>query len=219
MRKPFPVLLALLLIALSVAAAAFGMADIYRREAAMLIEANLAAVGEEPTDWRWAQAQRYLWVAVRLAPLDTHVLSDLGQLYELRGNEAPAPEANADFERALAYYRQALALCPASPDAWADVALLKVNQHDIDAEFALALQQALDLGPWQTRVQASIAGGGLAVWDKLPATLQTRIEDTVARGLANGSRLMRVVARRFELFHASEAGTARIPDPKRTPER
>ena len=219
MRKPLPVLLAALLVALSVAAAAFGMADIYRSEAATLTgEGNWTEEGEGPPAWAWEQAQRYLWLASRLAPFDAQILSDLGQLYELRGGDAPTPEASAELERALGYYRQALALRPAWPDAWADVALLKVTQEDIDAEFALALERALALGPWQASVQASIAGGGLAVWDQLPATLQTDVEHTVARGLANGSRLMLAVARRYDLLVAPEAHPAHAPASRRPPE-
>ena len=75
----------MLLLALSVAAAALGMADIYRREAAMLIGEWYTSQGEkEAQDWTWEQAQRYLWLANRLAPFDPQILSDLGQLYELR---------------------------------------------------------------------------------------------------------------------------------------
>ena len=62
------------------------------------------------------------------------------------------------------------------------------------------MQRARTLGPWQPSVQASIAGGGLIVWDQLPATLQTRVEQTIARGLLNDSRLMIAVARRFDLI-------------------
>ena len=94
MGKPLTVLLVILLLALAVAATAFGMADIYRREAVMLIDAVWTADGEGATDWRWEQAQRYLWLANRLAPFDPRILSDLGQLYELRHGEAPGPEEN-----------------------------------------------------------------------------------------------------------------------------
>ena len=191
------------LLALSVAAAALGMADIYRREAGMLIGEWYTSQGEkEAQDWTWEQTQRYLWLANRLAPFDPQILSDLGQLYELRAGEAPEPEASAYFEQALGYYRQSLALRPAWPDAWENIALIKVTLDNIDAEFAFALQRALTLGPWQTRVQASIAGGALAVWDKLPEKLQTDVEHSIARGLSSDSRLMLAVAKRFDLLRA-----------------
>jgi tetratricopeptide (TPR) repeat protein len=212
MSKALPVLLATLLVVLSTVAAAFGMADIYRREAATLMGEWYSFQGEaEIPAWAWEQAQRYLWLANRLAPFDPQILSDLGQLYELRHGEAPGPEASADLERALGYYRQALALRPAWPDAWTDVALLKVTQENIDAEFAFALQRAFALGPWETRVQASLAGGGLRVWGKLPMTLQTGVERSVARGLLSDSRLMRAVARRFDLLVATGTHAARAP--------
>ena len=205
MPKPLSLLLALLLIALSAVAAAFGVAGIYRNEAASLIQQWDWPEDEPgPTAGAWEQVQRYLWLANRLAPLDAQILDDLGELYELRADEAPDSEdgSDADRERALGLYRQALALRPAWPYTWADVALLKLTQKHIDAEFALALQRALELGPWQSPVQASIASGGLAVWDKLPEWLQTDVEQAVARGLSSGSRFMPGVARRYGLIAA-----------------
>jgi hypothetical protein len=219
MSKPLPVLLAMSLLALSVVAVALGMADIYRREASMLVGEWFTSQDDKETqDWTWEQAHRYLWLANRLVPFDPQILSDMGQLYELRDGESPRPEASADLERALGYYRQALVLHPTWPDAWANVALLKVTQQDIDAEFAFVLQRALALGPWETRVQASIAGGGLLVWGKLPATLQTDVERSVARGLSNHSRLMLAVAKRFDLLQAGETVPAQAPTARNTPE-
>ena len=233
MRKPFTLLPAFLLLALSVAATALGLADIYRSEAATLVEAWDWPEEEGPPAWAWEQVERYLWLASRLAPFDAQIKSDLGQLYESRvadaqvegdpgqlyeqqsgeatlpaarlpetklpeatapepkvpiatalkaktlkaktpvatapeatsleatspvatapeatAPEIPPPEASTDLDTALGFYRQALALRPAWPQAWADVALLKITQEHIDAEFALALQRALTLGPWQSR--------------------------------------------------------------------
>ena len=201
MSKSLSIFLASLLLALSVVAAAFGMAEIYRGEAAILSGEIDGSEGEEgPPAWAWEQVQRYLWLANRLAPFDAQVLGDLGELYEHRIDEVPAPGTSADHERALGYYRQALALRPAWPYAWVDIAALKITQQRLDAEYSHAMQRALSLGPWQTSVQASIAGGGLIVWDQLPATLQIRVEQTIARGLSNDSRLMLAVARRFDLI-------------------
>ena len=218
MPKALAIMLALLLLALSIAAAAFGAASIYRREAVTVIEKWVWPEDEPgPPAWAWEQVHRYLWLANRLAPFDAQIKSDLGQLYEsrvvdaqvkgdqgqldeLHSGEASASEASTDLDTALGFYRQSLALRPAWPQAWADVALLKITQEHIDAEFALALQRALTLGPRESSIQAGIAGGGLTVWDQLPAQLQTDIEHAVQRGLSNGSRLMPLVARRFDLF-------------------
>ena len=201
MSKAFPILIASLLLALSVVAAAFGIANIYRNEAATLRGEWDGSEGEEgPPAWAWEQAQRYLWLASRLAPFDAQILGDQGQLYEHRAGTTLASGASTDYERALEYYRQALTLRPAWPYAWVDITGLKIAQQRLDAEYSHAVQQALTLGPWQTSVQASIAFGGLIVWDKLPATLQTSVEQTIARGLLNDSRLMMTVARRFDLI-------------------
>ncbi len=89
MRKALPILLAFLLLALSVVAAAFGMADIYRGEAATLIgEWDGFADEEGPPAWAWEQVHRYLWLASHLAPFDAQIQGDLGQLYERRVGEA-----------------------------------------------------------------------------------------------------------------------------------
>jgi hypothetical protein len=219
MSKPLTLLLASLLIALTMVAAAFGMADIYRREAALLIDEWDWSGGEEGSQvWAWEQMQRYLWLANRLAPFDSQVLAELGQLYELRVSDAQTSDTNADLERALGYYRHSLALRPAWPYAWTDVALLKVTQERIDGELGHAMERALTLGPWQTSVQASIASGGLTVWDQLPAGLQTQVEATIARGLSSGSRLMLAVAGRFKLLEADKDNPARAPSSQPAPE-
>ena len=237
MPNPLAILPALLLIALSVAAAAFGAASIYRSEAVTVIE-KWGWPEDEPVPpaWAWEQVHRYLWLANRLAPFDAQIKSDLGQLYEsrvvdawvkggqgqldeLRSGEASAPEASTDLDTSLGFYRQALTLRPAWPQAWADVALLKITQENIDAEFAQALQHALTLGPWEPSVQAGIAGGGLTVWDQLPAQLQTDIEHAIQRGLSNGSRLMPLVARRFDLFETSETKPAQATSSNPPPAR
>jgi polysaccharide biosynthesis protein VpsP len=211
MSKPLAIFAVFLLFALSLAAAAFGLADVYRNEVDTLIEEWDWPEDEGPPPWTWEQLQRYLWLANRLSPFDAQILSDLGQLYELRNGETPGQESSADLDVALGYYRQALALRPAWPYAWSDVALLKIRQQHLDTEFALAMERALTLGPWQAVVQASIAGGGLSVWDQLPASLQTGIEHSVARGLSNHSPLMLAVAKRFDLFAAPGAHPARAP--------
>ena len=201
MRKPLAILSAAFLVVLSAVAAAVGMANIYRSEADSLAGEWFWTEDEEgPPAWAWEQVHRYLWLANCLAPFDPQILDDLGQLYEFRAGEAWAKESNADLDRALEYYRQSLALRPSWPYTWANIVGLKISQEHIDAEFGYAIQRALVLGPWQTSVQAGIAGGGLAVWDKLPATLQMDVEHTVARGLAHDSRLMHAVARRFGLL-------------------
>ena len=203
MRKALPILLASLLLVLSLVAAAAGMADIYRREAVNLIgEWDVYEDEEGPPAWAWEQVQRYLWLASHLAPFDAQIPANMVQLHKRRVEGASAPESSLDLERALGYYRQALALRPAWPYTWVDIAQLKITRQRIDAEFALAMQRALTLGPWQKAVQASIASGGLTVWDQLPATLQTELEDTIARGLSSNSRPMMAVARRFDLLTA-----------------
>ena len=131
MPNPLAILPALLLIALSVAAAAFGAASIYRSEAVTVIEKWYWPEDEPgPPAWAWEQVHRYLWLANRLSPFDAQIKSDLGQLYEsrvvdaqvkgdqgqldeLRSGQDSLPEASTDLNIALEFYRQSLNLRPA----------------------------------------------------------------------------------------------------------
>ena len=114
-----------------------------------------------------------------------------------RAGEAPATHGpiatagspgDACYRNALHHYRKALALRPAAAAAWTDIALLKVSRQDVDAEFAYAFRHALALGHWESAVQASLAGGGLIVWDQLPPDMQLAVEDAVVRGWSRGIR-------------------------------
>lgn len=210
MRGSVALVSALCLLLLSAAAGSLGLAEIYRRDAVLIGDAwDPTEAGGAPAS-SWRQVQRFLLLAGRLAPFDAQIQRDLGELYEARmvapgdpttdGPIATAgSEIDADYRHALDHYRRAVALRPAAALGWTDIALLKVSRRDIDAEFAQAFRHALALGRWESVVQASLAGGGLSVWQQLPADLQLAVEDAVARGVARNSRLMRLVARRFAL--------------------
>jgi len=209
MRRSVALVSAFALLLLSAAAGSLGLAEIYRRDAMLIIDAwDPTGAGGAP-DPAWRRVERFLLLAGRLA-----------ELYEAR-SVAPADPAttagpivtagspvDARYRSALAHYRRAVALRPAAATGWTDIALLKVSRQDIDAEFAQAFRHALALGRWESVVQASLAGGGLSVWRQLPADLQLAVEDAVLRGIARNSRLMRLVVRRFAL---AETGDTAAP--------
>jgi hypothetical protein len=220
MRRSVALVSAFALLLLSAAAGSLGLAEIYRRDAMLIIDAwDPTGAGGAP-DPAWRRVERFLLLAGRLAPFDAQIQRDLGELYEAR-SVAPADPAttagpivtagspvDARYRSALAHYRRAVALRPAAATGWTDIALLKVSRQDIDAEFAQAFRHALALGRWESVVQASLAGGGLSVWRQLPADLQLAVEDAVLRGIARNSRLMRLVVRRFAL---AETGDTAAP--------
>lgn len=110
------------------------------------------------------------------------------------------PGAKANLDRARDYYRAAVALRPAWPYVWANIALLKLKQDRIDAEFALAMERVATLGPWETHLQSGIAAAGVYAWDRLPAGLQALATGALQRGVAGGSAQMLALARAHGLI-------------------
>ncbi len=214
MSRVTALLLAFLLLGLSAVATALALADLYRGEGAGFVdEWSMNEEQATPPPWAWEQAHRYLWLANRLAPLDPDIRNDLGRLFELRvtQEQADAPLGKADLERALSYYRQSIALRPAWPYVWTNIMMLKPKQNRLDAEFSLAMQRTAQLGPGEEILQVAIAGGGLSLWERLPADLQSLVEHTVARGLLEDTWAMWSVADEHGLIPVEEAAQALIP--------
>jgi len=72
---------------------------------------------------------------------------------------------------------------PASPFAWANVALVKFRLGALDAEFGAAVENAARLGPWEPGVQRTLADIGFAGWGELPVPARSAITGAIERGL------------------------------------
>ena len=64
---------------------------------------------------------------------------------------------------------------PTSPYSWANLAWTKFHLKQIDAEFYLALDSAIRLGPWEPEVQFVVVDLGFALWQQLPAEMRPKI--------------------------------------------
>jgi tetratricopeptide (TPR) repeat protein len=197
---------AITLIALSIVALTQAISNTYYIEGTNILEGwAMAEKLKAPPDWSWEQAHRFLWLANRLNPLDPDVLNDLGRLHELKVTEeiAHEPDSVMHLNRAAEYYRRSLERRPAFPYIWINLALLKIKQEQLDQEFALALKRAEALGPWEWNVQVGIAGGGMAVFDQLPAELQSLVKTTIDRGLQSETRAIIAIAETYGLIAPS----------------
>jgi hypothetical protein len=80
------------------------------------------------------------------------------------------------------YYRQSLAVRPAWPLSWANLALVKSDLLEFDAEMDIALANATSFGPWEP--------GVLLIVTRIATThsqyLSTEIRSTVAANVARG---------------------------------
>ena len=91
--------------------------------------------------------QRRLEQAIRLDGGNPAHREYLARLYESRGAHRQALENS----------RASTILRPGSPNAWADIARLKLPLGELDNELDNAIKNAARLGPWEPDVQLAIA--------------------------------------------------------------
>jgi hypothetical protein len=174
---------ALLLAALH-AAAVRGLADLaYFPTRGMLDAWSRKSVA--PTPAQWVAARDALAEAQRLEPDNPLFVEEIGRLYEKRVAAADPAQVvvRSYLERALAEFRRAARMRPASPFAWTNVALVKFRLNALDAEFRAAIENAARLGPWEPGVQRSLADIGFAGWRELSPPVRTVIAGAIERAL------------------------------------
>lgn len=186
---------ALLVVAMH-AAALRGLADVaYFPARGILADWSPQAVA--PTTESWVIARGALAQARRLEPDNPLYVEETGRLYEKRVAvvEASQPVARSFLQRALAEFRLAARMRPASPFAWTNVALVKFRLGEIDTEFRAAVANAARLGPWEPGVQRTLADIGFAGWNALPAQVRAVIAATIERGLVTQPKNIERLAR------------------------
>lgn len=145
-----------------------GIAD-YQTEA--FLEA-WEATANEPDAHAWNIAHAAAQRAMDLYPVaDGERLDRLGRIYSWKQFRQPfaAPTAQASRQAALDAYRASVNARPTWPDSWARLAHAKLYLQQFDDEFANALTQAFELGPWRVAVNRELAQVGLISWPKLTA--------------------------------------------------
>lgn len=116
-----------------------------------------------------------------LDPRNPRLLEDAANFHAARvaGRLSWEPGAREVRLRSLALFRQVLERTPTSGNAWASLALLKVQLDQTDQEFAHSLQQALRCSPWDPKVQLLAIQVGLAGWQALPDPLRENLKQTI----------------------------------------
>jgi hypothetical protein len=85
--------------------------------------------------------------------------------------------------RAKGYYRESLIVRPGWPITWANLALVKADQLEFDAEMDLALTNAMSLGPWEPGVLVMMANMATTRGQFLTSDMRAMLGANVARGL------------------------------------
>jgi len=172
-----------------------GLADLRYFEARSL----LTRPGQEarlPERAELDEAQASLGEALALEPANPLFVEQLARVHEMRalqlGREDPA--RRAELRAALAQFRRAALMRPASPYAWAAIAAAKLRLDEADFEFYGALQRAERYGRWEPAIQLELADIGLAAWPLLAQPAKLITLDAIARALPAQDKDIRRIA-------------------------
>jgi hypothetical protein len=161
-----------------------GLADMadYPARRAM---AQWAGDKHAPGEAEWQAAHAALERAAALAPANPLYVEEIGRLLELRatGMDRADPAARTLLQQSRAQFRQAVAMRPGSPYAWASLALVKFRLNEMDYEFYGALERAGRFGPWEPAVQITLADIGLAGWMLLALPGKQQVLGALERGM------------------------------------
>jgi len=196
MRVAFVLGAAAMLLLAMYAATLRGLAEVSYFPARSTL-ADWSRQGVAPTPERWVAARGALAQARRLEPDNPLYVEETGRLYEKRVAviDAAQPVARSFLQRALAEFRLAVRMRPASPFTWTNIALVKFRLGEIDTEFRAAVANAARLGPWEPGVQHRLADIGFAGWNTMPAQVRAVIAATIERGLVTQPKNIERLAR------------------------
>jgi len=186
----------LLIIAIKISGS-WGLADVEYQKARAFVERwenDFESFREED----WNKVVSYAKAAVDKDPDNPDVLSLMGSVYEWNTFRPENQRQNNQQRRlALEYYRKAVELRPQWPHTWNGIALLKFRMDEFDQEFHSALKNAMELGPWEPRVQEIIAEVGLSAWEELDFAMRERIVQNIDRGITMQPILMLNILKKY----------------------
>jgi len=173
-------LLAVLII-LGISAWKQGLAYVYHYQAETTYQ-QWVQQGAKPELPAWQALEDKLSSAIALEASNATYINDLGRLYAFRALKMEADPAIRVqlYGKAMVFFRQAIALRPAWPHAWANLLLTRARLIDmghgeLDAEFYHALDRALVLGYNETTVQPIMLKVGFFYWDRLPDAYHAKL--------------------------------------------
>lgn len=132
-----------------------------------------------------ARANEHLERALQRFPAHPDYLDLAGYLKELQANQpgVVGDERSTLLESAAGDYRGALAARPRWPYGWANLLSVKDKLGEVDSEFNRALEKAVELGPWEPRVQLQVIRSGIKQWPLLNEDQRALVRANLADAL------------------------------------
>lgn len=170
-----------LLIWLIYLATSWGLADLLTRPAYYYIPRWEKHGLKSATLWQSVHTQ--LNFASYLDPHHPNLLEIISKVHYLHHFAVNTTVPLSSLQKALDYNFKAVQQRPVSAYTWANIALLKSQLKQYDAQFETALKQAIVLGRWETMVQRLVAEIGLVTWYQLPKSTRWLVLATIERGM------------------------------------
>jgi cytochrome c-type biogenesis protein CcmH/NrfG len=168
----------------------WGIADVKKQKVNASIRLWQNDIDSYSTD-NWKIVHWNAKQALNKDPDNPDLLLLMGNAYEWNSFQSDNQSQNEKNSKlALEHYRKAAALRPQWPYTWSSIALLKFKMTEFDQEFQSALSNAMELGPWEPRVQITIAEVGLSAWGKLEYAQRLAIIENIRRGVTVQAQVM-----------------------------
>ena len=121
--------------------------------------------------------------ALAKQPRKAEYMERLGSIYDwyVMSGRRDKPEYEEALSQSLNYFRAATQARPFWPESWFNLALAKARQRQLDEEFDRAFLRALELGPWEERLQLRAAGLGLLLYDWVSPIVKQAAQDNWQR--------------------------------------
>ena len=177
---------AVLLVAASIMAARWGMANAVTTDVLSMQaewQNRFVQSGQLPTGHERQVVYAALNAARSLDPRNPDLMEQAGVLWatpvavtdaEPVGELSVAIKMQAQQE-AINAFSAAVVARPVSAYAWVNLALSKYQAGQVDALLYRALENAARLGPWEPDVQLAVTDLGFALWDEMPQALQPAV--------------------------------------------
>ena len=196
-----------LLIALCVFCARWGFADIVvvdalSTQASLQAKAKRAGVAVDAKEASEVIAS--LHRAQRIDPGNPNTAEHLGGAYttgvQSKREAGPNGALTRQWPQAFEQYSRAVVLRPTSPYSWANRAWTKYYLGQIDRDLYAALQNAINLGPWEPPVQFVVVDLGFALWEEMPVDLRPQVLAVAQNGARrHGAQIIAIAQKRGHL--------------------
>ena len=189
-----------LFIVLIYLAVCWGLADLLTKPASYhLLRWEKQGINSE-TAWQTTLTQ--LQWAIDLEPKNPDLLELIARVHYLLATTGIGIKFQlTSLQQALDYNLKAIQQRPVSAYTWANIALLKSQLKQYDAQFEIALKQAIVLGQWEPLVQHLVIEAGLVAWYQLPQSIRWLVLAAIERGMLVQPQLIIALINQYQRIY------------------